>query len=274
MVVYCNNEINKVIYSGYTIDKIYACGGELVYGNNAPQVPPQWKERFEYTDGSVYYGGANFPTSGSVAYSADFATYVYSYSGNVYVYEYRSEYKGVSAIQNNVSALTINSGVTIIQANTFSGCSALTSANTIGCCGVDEIGDNAFRSCSALTDTNVTYAAKVIGKNAFAYCRNLKEVIFNYVETINNQAFYQCNNTSFHRVVLPNTIKKIGVQAFSYCSNLRMLYCYATTPPTCDYTSFSNCHADFKIYVPTASVDAYKVADGWSDYASKIYPIS
>ena len=31
MIVGCNNEITEVNYSGYTIDKIYACGGQLVY---------------------------------------------------------------------------------------------------------------------------------------------------------------------------------------------------------------------------------------------------
>ena len=31
MIVGCNNEITEVHYSGYTIDKIYACGGQLVY---------------------------------------------------------------------------------------------------------------------------------------------------------------------------------------------------------------------------------------------------
>lgn len=30
-IIGCNSNINKIIYSGYTITKVYACGGELVY---------------------------------------------------------------------------------------------------------------------------------------------------------------------------------------------------------------------------------------------------
>lgn len=274
MVVYCNNEIDKVVYSGYTIDKIYACGGELVYGGNTPTVPPKWKERFEYTDGSIFYGGANFSTTETTAYTEDFANYVYTYDGRLYVYEYRSDYRGINAIQNNVSAVTINSGITSISANTFSGCSAITSANTIGCCGIDEIGDYAFKGCSAMTDTNVTYAAKNIGNGAFDHCVNLKEALFDYVETIGNSAFSTCKGTSFHRIVLPNTIKSIGYNAFRYCSNLRIVNCYATTPPTLGVAAFKNCHSELKIYVPNASVDAYKTASDWSSYADIIYPLT
>jgi hypothetical protein len=38
MIIGCNNEITEVHYSGYTIDKIYACGGSLVYDAN-PGIP-------------------------------------------------------------------------------------------------------------------------------------------------------------------------------------------------------------------------------------------
>ena len=36
------------------------------------------------------------------------------------------------------------------------------------------------------------------------------------------------------------------------------------------YGQFESVSADCKIYVPTASVDAYKAADGWSSYADAI----
>lgn len=272
-VVFCNNNIDKVMYSGYTIDKIYTCGGELVYGVDDPTVPPQWKEKFEYNDGSVYYGGANFSTSGNVAYSDDYTSYVYTYNGTRNVYEYSNEYKGTSAIQNNVSALTINSGITTISANTFSGCTSLVSAMKKGCC-ITTIGNSAFRNCSKLEETNLTYSVTTIEAYAFHRCSKLKEVILNDIVSIGNLAFYQCDGTSFWRLSLPATIQSIGIQSFAYCSNLRVIICNAITPPTIDFSTFSNCHSDLKIYVPDDSVNTYKTTYNWSDYASKIYPMS
>lgn len=58
----------------------------------------------------------------------------------------------------------------------------------------------------------------------------------------------------------------IYVDDFHYCSNLTKIYCKATTPPTLGSNAF-----DYTIiYVPQASVEAYKSADGWSEYANRI----
>jgi hypothetical protein len=47
------------------------------------------------------------------------------------------------------------------------------------------------------------------------------------------------------------------------------VYCKPKTPPTADHI-FTNCNTDLKIYVPMESVNAYKSADDWSDYADAI----
>lgn len=39
-------------------------------------------------------------------------------------------------------------------------------------------------------------------------------------------------------------------------------------------SSFISSPADLKIYVPDDSVEAYKQASGWSEYADIIYPLS
>lgn len=48
----------------------------------------------------------------------------------------------------------------------------------------------------------------------------------------------------------------------------------ATTPPTAGANLFQSCPALTSIYVPDASVEAYKAATNWSTYASKIKGIS
>ena len=48
------------------------------------------------------------------------------------------------------------------------------------------------------------------------------------------------------------------------------VYCNATNPPACDSGMFNYNALGRKIYVPTASVEAYKAAKGWSEYADDI----
>ena len=68
---------------------------------------------------------------------------------------------------------------------------------------------------------------------------------------------------------------KIGYAAFYYCYNLENVYCKAITPPTVDL-EYYNWYAFYinasgrKIYVPKASVEAYKAAEGWNEYADAI----
>ena len=60
---------------------------------------------------------------------------------------------------------------------------------------------------------------------------------------------------------------------FKGCSGLESSTILATTPPTMgDFNIFSNTN-NCPIYVPTASVDTYKAASGWSTYESRIQAI-
>jgi hypothetical protein len=46
------------------------------------------------------------------------------------------------------------------------------------------------------------------------------------------------------------------------------------TPPSVGSGIFSSTHTDLAIYVPDASVTAYREASGWINYADRIYPMS
>ena len=91
------------------------------------------------------------------------------------------------------------------------------------------------------------------------------------IETIGISAFYM--GTKLTSVVIPSNVTKIDTQAFFWCENLSSVTVEATTPPTTDRTSFQYTASNLVIYVPSESVDAYKAAEGWSDYASKIQAI-
>ena len=60
---------------------------------------------------------------------------------------------------------------------------------------------------------------------------------------------------------------------FRYCTSLKEVTFLHTTPQYYDDTLW-NCPELETIYVPDESVDAYKTATGWSQFASKIKPLS
>ena len=77
-------------------------------------------------------------------------------------------------------------------------------------------------------------------------------------------------STQLTKIILPSTLKTIKYRAFAACRLLKEVYCKAITPPTLGSDVFDEINEIPTIYVPTASVDAYKAADGWSDYADSI----
>ena len=111
-----------------------------------------------------------------------------------------------------------------------------------------------------------------IADNAFYYCDNLTSItIPNSVNSIGSSAFYNC--TGLTSINIPDGVTSIGYYAFSQCTSLTSIIINATTPPRLgDLGTFDNTN-DCPIYVPAESVDAYKNANNWSSYRSRIQAI-
>ena len=203
---------------------------------------------------------------------------------------------------SSLTSVTIPNSVTSIGAYAFYECSSLTSITIPD--SVTSIGSEAFTGCTSLTDTyvNITDLAAYaksnimhniggnkhllvngteitelvipdsitsIGSHAFDDCRSLTSVtIPNSVTSIGNYAFCAC--TSLTSITIPDSVTSIGNFAFFVCISLTSVYCKPTTPPTGGYEMFDDNASGRKIYVPRNSVDAYKSASYWSDYASAI----
>lgn len=85
---------------------------------------------------------------------------------------------------------------------------------------------------------------------------------------IKEAAFYALDNLK--SIVIPASVKYIGTLAFCF-TGLTQLTCKASTPPTLESSSvFSNVNKTIPIYVPKASVEAYKVAAGWDYFTNYI----
>ena len=111
---------------------------------------------------------------------------------------------------------------------------------------VTAIGGDAFLGCSSLTSVTIGDSVTAIGSFAFCFCSSLTSV------------------------TIPDSVTAIGADAFYGCSSLIEVYCKPTTPPAGDFAMFSDNASGRKIYVPTASVEAYKSASDWDTYASDI----
>ena len=114
-------------------------------------------------------------------------------------------------------------------------------------------------------------SVKRIGDGAFQYCSSLTSItIPNSVTVIGYDAFHTCDKLT--GITIPNSVTHIGNRAFIYCHKLTEVTVQATTPPSLCSLAFYDSGIS-RIYVPSNSVDAYKTADDWKDYASKIQAI-
>lgn len=129
------------------------------------------------------------------------------------------------------------------------------------------IANEAFRNRSLKSIVLPNNLTK-IGNYAFADNQLTSVTIPNRVTSIGDLAF---NDNRLTSVTIPNSVTKIGEWAFSN-NNLTSVTIHAVNPPTADRGIFGY-NSSLKIYVPVQSVNAYKTAEGWKDYADKIFPI-
>ena len=205
---------------------------------------------------------------------------------------------GNSAFRNCTGLKTVSlpSGLTSIGTSVFSGCFNLQSfagkyASPDGLFLIDSnkliavaygaingdliipenitgIGVSAFTGCLNLTSITFPNSLLSIEYCAFDGCKNLTSITFpNSLLNIGQFAFDGCVNLS--SISLPSGIQSVGEEAFGYCGNLSSITVLANEPPSGGYRMFYET-AECPIYVPSGSVNKYKEARYWSDYADRI----
>ena len=139
-----------------------------------------------------------------------------------------------------------------------------------------------FSGCHALASLDVSdwdVGAVTNMSSMFNSCYALKSLDvsgwdFSGVVTASNAGsiFRSCYNVHGSQTI-PATMTIIGSYCFNGMRSLDEWHFLATTPPTLNSTNAFSDMTDFggkKIYVPSASVNAYKTAENWSTYADYI----
>lgn len=255
MIVACNNEITDIIYDGYTIEKVYACGGNLVYEKEPQPLTNKVRGYSSSLDLSSY----KYCDSTSAVTSAETSTWI-------------AENSTVD-IKDSLTNLWFYDCVVEIGASAFSGFTSIQKINNMGG-NLKHVRANAFDGCSGINNPIYFGNIQTIGNYAFRGCTNIPSVNFCTVdcnlESIGIMAFQTCS--SLTSVSIPSTIKSIGLGAFNYCSSLKNIYIHATTPPTISNSStmFSGLPTDYVIHVPQSAYEDYKANSAWFRFITHI----
>lgn len=214
----------------------------------------------------------------------------YSSSDGKIIEPYLTDYAIFGARIKSItdSAIIFDAPVTSIGGRAFYNCATLVSVSIPA--SVTSIGEYAFCRCQSLVEATIPENVTWIGEYAFYRCRELENVVIpDGVTSIRDCAFADCvslksitipdgvtsignsafNSTYLESITIGSGVTSIGVYAFANSGWDVKVYCKPTTPPTGNEGMFFGC-GSAKFYVPRNSVDAYKSAEYWSDWADNI----
>ena len=283
----------EVSYDGGSTWESYSTTPTLVEHNSQDcGWTSQMKFYAEYSDSTTYSAACDSNTTlsqSNVRAGGDYSAMTSAYIGNDCVTSI-----GWAAFENcsSLTSIDIPTGVTGISMSAFYQCSSLTNIDIPN--GVTGISDTTFARCTSLTSVTIPDSVTSIGRNAFGNCTSLTSVtIPDSVTSMDSQVFSDCTGltsvniptgvtsigdeafnscSSLTSIVIPSGVTSIGRLAFGICSSLTNVTVNATVPPTLGDSVFFGDY-NFTIYVPAGSVETYKSASGWSDYASRIQAI-
>ena len=222
----------------------------------------------------AFRGCDSFPVENYIRYADTVALELTDNTQTTYTLKTRTRFINDSLFYGcrDITNINIPNGVISIGKYAFYYCAGLTSVTIPDT--VTNIDNGAFGACTSLTSINIPNGLTNINNEVFASCSGLTSItIPDSVTSIGNTVFSRC--TSLTSVTIGSGVASIGSSAFYGCSRLTSVTIQATTPPTlANANAFQNTNTNLIIYVPAASVNAYKAATNWSAYASRIQAIS
>ena len=169
-------------------------------------------------------------------------------------------------------SITIGENVTNIGHYAFASCSNLTTLNYNA---INSNASNAYMDygwleyCPNLHTLNIGENVQMIPDNAFyggwsdlSFTGDL--VIPNSVTTIGENAF---RGNGFTSITIGGNVESIGNQAFYDCSSINLLYCLVETLPALGENVFQYVNQTIPVYVPCNAVETYQNAS-WGGFSN------
>ena len=127
-------------------------------------------------------------------------------------------------------------------------------------------GYSPFYRNTSLESVTITDKETEISENEFYGCTNLKNVTLgDGIEAIGSYAFSGC--AALEDFTFGSSLDSIGKEAFSDCTAMTRLVSRTAEPPVCGPQALDDINKwTCKLYVPDASIDAYKAADQWKEF--------
>ena len=204
-----------------------------------------------------------------------------------------SAFEGCSAL----TRVNLPQSITTIGIDVFRYCTSLAEINLDK---VNTISERAFLGCSSLVDCGDLSSLQIIGNQGLRDAKLVKEILsLPNLTSIGTQAFHSSSFTRIENlgsitsialgnnnnrtlgtwdtiksIVFPSTITSIGGGDWYAENKMEYMICHAETPPTVGDAAFLGNSNKCPIYVPDASVTAYREASTWIDNTDRIKPLS
>ena len=208
-----NDRVNRVVYDGYVINKMYGCDGELVYNRSDEK----------YGCDTLYledYSGGTY----TVECMRDNCDFLSGHGVKNLIYRHDGIEETITYLnyvqERSITSITIGDCVTTLENSVFANWSGVTevtlSPYLVAIYGGGTYGT--FYNCKSLR--NITFPQHLRSVyNAFENCSSLSSVTFNdELKYLGANSFYGC--TSLTDVELPNSVVELGMAAFNGCTSL------------------------------------------------------
>ena len=136
--------------------------------------------------------------------------------------------------------------------------------------------NSTFNQCSQLTELDIPGTVTYIGNGAMYKCTSMKRLKIGDKDapagTTDIEHYALAYSNELERLELGANLDSLTYGSLEDLGNVKLAICWATTPPRCNENAMGIAFSRTILYVPKASLDAYREARMWKKFQT-ILPI-